>query len=80
MSGQVTTVVVDTALRGVGVPVEVVRLGPVVSVLRVRIYTQIDPRRDLWEVMERGAATVVGGDVLASGPAGPVRVIVSATE
>ena len=77
-AGQVTTLIVDTHLRGVDRPIEVVRLEEPATVLRARVYVHVDPDRDVWEVLEPGAVTVLDGHVLAAGPAGPVPIILSA--
>jgi hypothetical protein len=77
-AGQVTTLIIDTRLRGLEAPIEVVRLEEPATVVRARVYSHVDPARDVWEVLELGAVTLVGGNVLASGPEGPVRIILSA--
>ncbi|MFD7599737.1 hypothetical protein ACFWAN_03930 [Streptomyces mirabilis] len=78
--GQVTTLIADTRLEGPDRPVEVLRLAPGAIVRRARVYALVDPVHDVWEARDPGIVSVVGDRVLATGPEGSVRVIVSASQ
>lgn len=75
--GQTTTLIVDLELAGEGLLVEVAKVPASSSLLRTRIYRSHDTGRDLWEVDSRSSIIEVAGALLASGPAGPCRVIAS---
>ncbi|MEV6258893.1 hypothetical protein AB0L97_37175 [Nocardia sp. NPDC051911] len=79
-AGQVATMIVDTELDGVDVPVPVAWLGSDATLLRGRLYRNTDVVRDIWEVADSSAISSSGDQVIARGPAGPVRIILSISD
>lgn len=77
MAFQVTTLIADLSLEGDDRPVDVARIDPAARLLRARVYRRPDDGRDLWDVDWASAVVARAGVARASGPAGPVRVILS---